>query len=50
MFGFTYNLTNENTITIIKACKNTAIEWTFYNLCEVVKDFEKQGYKVLTNF
>jgi len=48
MFGFTYNLTDTNTITISRATENTPIEWTFKNLCEVKKDFEKQGYKVET--
>ena len=46
MFGFTYNLTDTNTITISRATGNTSEEWTFKNLREAIKDFEKQGYKV----
>ena len=48
MFGFTYNLTDTNTITISIATEKTPEEWTFKNLREVIKDFEKQGYKVET--
>ena len=50
MFGFTYNLTDNNTITIIKANELTPIEWRFTNLCEVIKEFKKQGYNVETKF
>jgi hypothetical protein len=49
MFGFTYNLTNVNTITIVKATKETPIEWTFKNLNEVITDFKKNGFTVITN-
>ena len=38
MFGFTYNLTDVYTITIVKATKETPIEWTFKNLNEVTKE------------
>lgn len=50
MFGFTYNLTDDNTITITEATELTSIEWTFTNLCEVKCNFEKQGYKVEMKF
>lgn len=50
MFGFTYNLTDDNTITIIKATELTPVEWTFENLTEQIKHFEKDGFIVLTNF
>lgn len=50
MFGFTYNLTDINTITIIRADEFTPVEWTFTNLLEVKKQFENQGFKVETKF
>lgn len=50
MFGFTYHLTELNTLTIVKATKNDAKEYCFTNLCEVIKNLEKQGFKVLTKF
>ena len=47
MFGFTYNLTDDNTITITKATENTSAEWTFTNLVEVSRKFQEQGYTVI---
>jgi hypothetical protein len=41
MFGFTYNLTNTNTITISKTTANTP---------KVIDNLKRQGYIVETKF
>lgn len=48
MFEYTFNLTDSNTVTIIKADKNTPIEWIFKNLSKLEQDLKKDGFIVLT--